>query len=132
MQDGGFNDPKATTVALKMFPNSISTKELAHYGEIMLEDKFEEWKGCSLNENNAPVANGKEIQLTNITQMPVGLFIGEYDKLGTPEINAWLAPQLGNLVHNQIYADMGHGSFLIGKNMSYVDNLINLVKQYNH
>ena len=74
---------------------------------------------------------GTLIPLNNITKMPIGLFVGEYDNLGSPKDNDWLAPQLGNVVHHQVYPDMGHSSFLLGKNMPFVDNLVNLVKQHN-
>ena len=104
----------------------------------MEQDKFMEWNSCTGIISTAKFLFksligkvGTDILLKNITTMPVGLFVAEHDTLGTPLDNDWLASQLGNVVHHQVYKDMGHSSFLLGKNMSYVDNLVNLVKMHN-
>jgi len=129
----------ATTVGMRMFPNHISTKELFHYGLTAAQNGFDEWNDCSSAKSawknfvgSAAATLGlnthTHIPLKNITKMPVGLFVGDHDNLGSPELVNWLAPQLGNVVHHEVYPAMAHSSFLMGKNMSYVDNLISLVK----
>jgi len=70
-----------------------------------------------------------EISLTGI-DFPTALFVGLQDPLGNPTDSAWVKSQLQNVVHYQEVDNMGHG-FNQGANMSYFDDVLELVKKYN-
>ena len=57
----------------------------------MQQDKFMEWQGCSGIVSTVSFLFGSlvgqvgtDIQVKNITKMPVGLFVAEHDALGSP------------------------------------------------
>ena len=62
--------------------------------------------------------------------MPIALFAGVDDSLATVTDVTWLTTQLGNVAHYEVVQNMAHG-FMIAKNMSYFNNVLILVKQYN-
>ena len=62
--------------------------------------------------------------------MPIALFAGVDDALANVPDVEWLTTQLGNVAHYEVVQNMGHG-FMIAKDMSYVNNFLSLVKQYN-
>ena len=64
--------------------------------------------------------------------MPTALFAGSFDELGDPTDVAWAKSQLNPtaLVHFE-EVQAGHSTFLIGKNMTYFDTVMDLVKEHN-
>lgn len=62
--------------------------------------------------------------------MPTALFVGVDDSLATVTDVSWLKTQLGHVAHYEVVANMGHG-FETAKDMSYMNNVMSLVKQYN-
>jgi len=72
------------------------------------------------------------IDLKKITGMKIAQFVGTVDKLATPEDNHWLREQLGS---NSIYYkefNFGHMAFMLAKDMSYFDDVLDLIKTYGH
>ena len=64
--------------------------------------------------------------------MPSALFVGSVDDLGDPTDGKWASEQFseGVLKHYE-QIDGGHMTFLVGKDVSYFDRVMNLVKEYN-
>ena len=58
------------------------------------------------------------------------MFVGESDDLGDPTDNRWARDQLYAAGHSLIhYEEMkaGHTSFLVGRDMSFVDRMVDLI-----
>ena len=134
-QHGPYDDWEVVKRGMKYNPDHVSTKELFHYGKLVQQGNFVEWTECDTfshavkNLWESTFGSGEKIiPLDNITKMPVGLFRAEDDYPGSDKDIDWLTTQLGNVVYNHVYPEMGHMSFVFGRNMSYVDNLVNLVK----
>lgn len=80
-----------------------------------------------------------EIDLTQARNagVPVAMFAGIEDTLSTIEDNRWTRKQLtddgkldGIVVHyEELHAD--HMSFLIGRDMSFLERLLPVMKKYN-
>ena len=62
------------------------------------------------------------------------MFVGKQDTFGNLDDNRWARDEIeaggSALVHYGEY-EGGHMSFLVGKDMSYFDKVIELVKEYN-
>ena len=62
------------------------------------------------------------------------MFVGLQDSLGDDKDNRWLKNRLESagsaLVHYQ-EIDAGHVSFMVGKDMTYFEDVLNLLKIYN-
>ena len=55
---------------------------------------------------------------------------GEMDKLGTPEDIKWLKSELEknyNVVYYKIFKNMGHLSFMVGKDFSWFDEPFKII-----
>ena len=60
------------------------------------------------------------------------MFVGAEDGLGTVMDTQWEANQIGErVVHYEIIQDFDHEAFLLGRNMSYMERALELVKEYN-
>jgi CHAD domain-containing protein len=60
------------------------------------------------------------------------MFVGTQDDLGDVTDAQWARDQLNSsvMVHYQ-EVDAGHSTFMIGKDMTYFDQVMDLVHQYN-
>ena len=73
-----------------------------------------------------------ELKLDKIKKMPIAMFVGADDGLATAMDTEWEAGQIGErLVHYEIIKDFDHEAFLLGRDMSYIDRALDLVKEYN-
>lgn len=74
------------------------------------------------------------VDLSKITEVPVAMFVGTADDLGDTTDAEWAQENINSggsaLVHYQEFA-AGHASFLIGKDMSYFDEVMTLIRKYN-
>jgi len=70
------------------------------------------------------------IELKNI-KTPLAMFVGKQDPLSTPSANAWTKKELSQKpVYYKERDQWDHGTFSIGKDMSYLDDLFGLLKVY--
>ena len=61
----------------------------------------------------------------------MALLYGKYDIEDKPEDTEYLGEQLGdNLVFSKEY-ELGHVSFVIGNDMSFMDDVLDLLEEYN-
>ena len=125
------SDPTSSLILHKNFPQATSTKSLVHLGQLIGHKKFIEFDyGWSGNYKHYHSHTEPELVLSKITQMPTALFAGVDDTLATVKDVAWLKTQLGHVAHYEVVQNMGHG-FQTAKDMSYMTNFMNVVKQYN-
>ena len=88
-----------------------------------------------MNEEKYHQKTPPEIELSKIANLPIAMFVGKEDDLGDPTDAGWARDQInsggkGNLVlYKEIEA--GHASFMIGQDMTYVDEMLTLVEKYN-
>jgi surfactin synthase thioesterase subunit len=68
--------------------------------------------------------------LTQITEIPIGMFVGNEDLLGDPKDARETRDQIGSIVHYE-EIEGGHMSFLAGKDMSYFERVLDLLSTYN-
>jgi len=71
------------------------------------------------------------IPLENISTVPVAMFAGIEDILADTTDAEWTRDQIGdNIVHyEEIHA--GHLTFMVGKDMSYFNTVMDLLQQYH-
>ena len=86
------------------------------YGEKINMEKY--------GQKTPPEIDLKKIHGTKIIQIA-----GSFDKLADPTDNKWLNEQLGENVIYFKYYDLGHMGFLLAKDMQYMRDVLNLLKQ---
>ena len=72
------------------------------------------------------------IKLSKIgNQVPIALLVGKQDTLADEDDVNWLQKQLGDkVVFRKDYNDFDHFSFQVGKDMSYTQDVVDLLKKY--
>jgi len=58
------------------------------------------------------------------------LFVGLNDTLADDEDARWIQSQMGDTCKGYIYNAGGHSSFMIGKDMSYWNKVLDIFHQY--
>ena len=72
------------------------------------------------------------INLSNIKDVPVAMFVGAEDSLADPMDTAWAKDQIGSaVIHYEVIPDYDHGSFTMGVKMDYMNTVKDLLKKYN-
>ena len=84
------------SVFMGHYPSGSSFKGFEHFGQMMLEGKFQRYDyGKELNQEKYGSIHPPEINLSNIKGMKIAQFVGTVDNLATVEDNRWLHQQLG-------------------------------------
>ena len=116
-----YNDQNSLSVYFKHYPCGTSLKCLMHFAQIIKAKKFlhfdykDDANYVIYHQKNPP-----EYDLSVIRDLPIMLITGEKDKLANSDDVRWLYNELkNNVIYFNIVPDMGHLSFLCGKNFSW-------------
>jgi len=72
------------------------------------------------------------INIQNIHQVPIAMFVGRKDKLADEVVNQWAHEQMKGDVKFYKEYDLGHLSFMVAKDMSYfTQDVMNVLKQHH-
>ena len=70
----------------------------------------------------------KQYDLGKIKEIPIILVGGEKDKLSTREDIKWLRNELkDNVIFTKIVENMGHLSFMVGKDFTWFDEILQIL-----
>lgn len=120
-------DPGITLVSSAHFPNGASIQQLVHYGQLVKSGEFRYFDyGKKGNYEHYRDKVPPLIDISEITEVPIAMFVNKQDTLANIYDNRWLKDQLQSLVHYQ-ESDGGHASFVIGADMSYFKTVLELV-----
>jgi pimeloyl-ACP methyl ester carboxylesterase len=95
------------------FPSGSSSRSLKHFASNVRNGLFAD-------------PTGQAYPVTSIKDIPIGLFVGNDDKLATVADNRELKDILnsnGTLKFYKEYEDMGHSTFFLSKTNKYVEDL---------
>ena len=113
------------------FPSGTSLRSLNHYGQILNTKKFQRFDyGSSGNTQHYNQKTAPLINLQNIKKVPIGMFVGTSDQLATVEDNRWAQTQISTIEFYKEYT-LGHMSFMIANDMSYFNDVMNMLKKHN-
>ena len=123
------NNKNAMSVYLNHYPCGCSLKCLIHFVQIIENKKF-----CYYDykkEANLYIYHQiepPEYDFSKIKDIPIILVGGEKDKLSTREDIKWLHNELeDNVLFYKIVENMGHLSFLVGKDFSWFDEILQIL-----
>jgi len=70
--------------------------------------------------------------LTKIQDVPIAMFVGKQDDLGTPDLGQWTFDKVKNTtVYYEEIDDHDHFTSSVGKDMSFVGDVIKLLDAFN-
>jgi lysosomal acid lipase/cholesteryl ester hydrolase len=125
------NNLEMMPVYLSHNPGGSSLKAINHFVQCLRYKKFIKYDyGTNLNKEIYGVEEPPEYELNMINDVPIALFSGAGDKLSSPKDVLWLKQQLGNnvLIHKEY--NLGHSSFLMAKDMSWFNDVIDIMELY--
>ena len=129
--DTSLNDEQITEDYLGRFPSGASVKSLDHYAQEIRAHYFEEYDyGTAGNQEHYGQDSPPLIDMLHVKSMPIALFVGTGDKLATVEDNKYLRSSLGKNLQLYKEYNMGHLSFMIGKDMGYVKDMIDFLDKH--
>jgi pimeloyl-ACP methyl ester carboxylesterase len=127
------NNQKRISVYLSHMPGGSSLKAVSHFVQLYRSKTFQFWdygKKKNLEIYNSPTP--KHYDLSIIKDFPIALFSGKLDRLSTPVDVKWLIEQLGdNIVYHKCYDNMAHMTFMMAEDMSWFNDVIELIDLYN-
>ena len=123
------NNKNAMSVYLNHYPCGCSLKCLIHFVQIIENKKFVYYD--YKKEANLYIYHQiepPEYDLSKIKDIPIILVGGEKDKLSTREDIKWLNNELkDNVILSKIVENMGHLSFLVGKDFTWFDEILQII-----
>jgi hypothetical protein len=130
--DPTVNDREILRIYLGHFPGGLSVQTLDHELQMYQAQRFQYFDyGKKENLEKYGTETPPEIPVNKINGMPIAMFVGNSDLLGDVKDNQWLKEQLGtNVIHYKEY-DYGCATFYIGKDMSYLEDLVNVMRPYS-
>jgi len=128
--DSKYNDAERADVSQGHFPHPASWKQLAHYAQsvdsgLFREFDYEEEK----NMKKYGQASPPEIDVGKISHVPIAMFVGKQDPLANPTDTQWARDQIKTTIHYEEINNFDHGSFMLGKDMSFMDTVLKVVAQ---
>jgi len=115
---------------LSLFPSGTSLENLEHFVQIYTTKKFQKYDyGLELNRKIYDHDIPPLFDLSESPNFRVVQIVGEEDHISTPLDNHWLNSQLESSVEYYGSFRIGHYSFILGKDMSYLEEIIKLFKQ---
>lgn len=72
------------------YPSGSSLKQFLHFAQLISSGRFQKYDyGATLNQKYYGQELAPEIDISTITRVPIGLFVGSQDELADAEDNVW-------------------------------------------
>lgn len=113
--------------------SSASTRQLLHFLQTNRADDFQQYDyGEKKNMKKYGQKHPPSIDLTKIEGVPIAMFVGKQDDLSTPEVGQWTLDKVSKtVVYYEEIEDHDHFTSAVGKDMSFVTDVINLLDAFN-
>jgi len=113
------------------FPNGASLQQILHFSQLINSGNFQYYDyGKRMNLQKYGEEKPPLIDVTNIKDVPIALFVGAYDTLANVNDARKLRKKLESCVFYREF-ESNHASFITGKDMSYFERIIELTNYYN-
>ena len=120
------NNEERFSVIFSHFPAGTSLQTFNHYLQGVRSGEFRYYNyDWQTNLDVYGRIEAPRIHLEKIENFPVQVIVGEEDELATLEDAEWMKEALGrNTVEEEVVLDIGHETFVLGKDVSYVRRLV--------
>uniref|UniRef100_A0A7S3CLY6 Uncharacterized protein n=1 Tax=Strombidium rassoulzadegani TaxID=1082188 RepID=A0A7S3CLY6_9SPIT len=132
--DPKYNRADAAQLSRKRPSSNASLKQLVHFAQLMKDKKFElyNYETTAKNRKLYGSRNPPIIDIKKIKDVPIAMFVGKQDELANPTDARWARDQLkSEMAHYEEIDQFDHSSFNIGKDLSYFERVISVVKVFN-
>ena len=128
-----FNSAKWIEISDAWAPARASVRQFIHFGQIMQSGSFQEFDfGFNENKKRYNRYYAQPLNVESIIGIKIALFAGSEDGLATvgdaTDIDKKLKDDVG--IFFKIIKNFDHSSFMTGKDMSYLDDVLMLLKNH--
>ncbi|CAI2370347.1 unnamed protein product [Moneuplotes crassus] len=128
-EDAGLDEDKRISTFMGHYPSGCSLKSLDHFAQIMKAKRFQDYDyGKAKNQEKYGSDTPPEYEFSKVSGNKVAMFYGTADLLATPGDSLWLKEQLGSNAITFSEYKLGHMSFLLAKDMSFFDEVMEVLK----
>ena len=129
--DAKVNNQPRVGVFMGHYPSGSSLKSFEHFAQLMVSKRFQRFDyGTEENIKRYGTEIPPEIDLQSISGVKIIVIAGTLDRLAPIEDSKWLRDQLRNNVIFYKEYELGHTSFLIAKDMSFINDTITVIKSH--
>lgn len=128
-----WNDAARSAVKNSRTASNASVKEIVHYAQVVQAPHFQEYNygGNSANRDHYGGTTIPQIPVEKIAKVPIAYFVGLQDDLADPVDTRNTYDAIPTTFKYNLYNDMDHGSFTLGNDMGYTNDVLALLPQFN-
>lgn len=136
-KDPLLDDPNRFNVYMGHFPAGASVQALIHYSQMINAGEYVlyDWGSPAENRKHYKQDTPPIVDLANIKgDVPIAMFGGTEDDLGDLTDVRWAREQIqaaGNALVHYEEVKAGHASFMVGRDMYYFKNVMDLIEKYS-
>lgn len=114
------------------FPHGSSIRQLTHYGQCIANKQLQlyDYHDKEKNQEKYGQDSPPSVDLQSLSKVPIAMFSGKFDRVVNVDDNIEFASQIPTVVKSETL-NFDHLSFLIGKDMSYMLEVLNLLQEHN-
>ena len=114
------------------FPHGSSIRQLTHYGQCIANKQLQlyDYHDKEKNQEKYGQDTPPNVDLQGLSKVPIAMFSGKFDRVVNVDDNLEFASQIPTVVKSEAL-NFDHLSFLIGKDMSYMLEVLNLLQEHN-
>jgi len=128
------NNARRMPVYLSHLPSGCSLKAITHFVQLKRNGRF-----CTYDHNDKEINMKKfgseeprDYDLKKVKEFPIVLLYGKQDRLASEMDVEWLLDELGsNVIFKKMYEEMGHTTFMMSREISWFDDIINIIEMFN-
>ena len=138
MMNYDLDDQERTSMLMGHFPHGTSIRNINHVGQLIGTGQFRffDFGAKKLNTERYGQAKPPLIPLERVpADVPIAMFAGSEDQVVPIEGNRELREIFRTAAHDPVVeyqeVEADHMTFVLGKDMSYFDRVVDLVDRYN-
>ncbi len=129
-EDAGLDEAKRISTFMGHYPAGTSLKSLEHFAQVLTTKRFQNFDyGKDKNLEIYGTETAPEYDFSKISGNKIISITGTTDLLASPKDTQWLEEQLGdNIIFKKEY-ELGHMSFLLAKDMTFIHDVLEVLKE---
>ena len=114
------------------FPHGSSVRQIVHYGQVIAAKQFQLYDYHDKKKNMLQYGQEQppKVEVEKITDIPIAMISGKYDRIVNIKDNREYAESIPS-VFSHIEIEGDHLSFLVGKDMGFMKQVLSMLEDIN-
>ncbi len=127
------NNTRRMPVYLSHQPSGSSLKAINHFVQLKRNGRFCTYDHYDkeINMKKYGCEESRDYDLSLVKDFPIVILHGKQDRLASELDVEWLIDELGgNVIFKKLYEEMGHSTFMMSREISWFDDIINIMDMF--